>query len=347
MKKVLICGAFGFKNMDTGGQPVKTRELYYGLQEQLGEDQVIYIETSGWKKHPVRLLTQFFKKAHDAKNIIMLPAHKGVIIFSRLLKISKIINHNKIYYDVVGGWLPEKVEQDSKLKEILASFDGIWVETTIMNNRLTAAGLNNVAVVRNFKNLKPVTMTDLEPSQDGTLRLCMFSRVMREKGIEDAIQVVKELVEKHKTRISLDIFGAVDSGYQERFEAIKNVLPDYIRYKGVVSPSDSVETLKVYDALLFPTKYKTEGLPGTIIDAYAAGIPVISARWESFQDIVDDGNTGVGYIQNDNSALMDSLLWACNNPEKIRGMKRNCIVKAKEFMRPYVIMKLINQADFK
>lgn len=347
MKKVLICGAFGFENMDTGGQPVKTRELYYGLQEHLGEDQLDYIETAGWKHHPVRLLGQFLKKAHDAKNIIMLPAHKGVIVFSRLLKISKRLNHNKIFYDVIGGWLPEKVEKDTKLKEILSGFDGIWVETTIMKNRLTSSGLKNVTVVRNFKNLKPVEIGEFENNHGDELRLCMFSRVMKEKGIEDAIQAVKEITEKQTKKIILDIYGAIDSGYQERFEEIKEDLPVYIRYKGVVAPSNSVETLKVYDALLFPTRFKTEGLPGTIIDAYAAGIPVISAKWESFQDIVDDGRTGIGYTQNDYSALMDSLLWVCNNPEKLREMKQNCIGKACEFMRSNVIKKLVDEAKFK
>ena len=344
MKKILICGAFGFENMDTGGQPVKTRELYYGLQEHLGEDQVDYIETAGWKKHPVHLLTQFFKKAHQAKNIIMLPAHKGVIVFSRLLRISKRINHNSIFYDVVGGWLPEKVEQDSKLKEILDSFDGIWVETTIMRNRLVSIGLKNVTVVRNFKNLTPASLDDSMHAIDATLHLVMFSRVMKEKGVEDAIQAVTEINDKQLGSIALDIYGAIDSGYIERFEEIRRSLPNYIRYKGVVSPSQSVEILKEYDALLFPTRYETEGLPGTIIDAYAAGIPVISAKWESYSDIVDDAKTGIGYIQKDYLDLVNTLLWACNNPEKLREMKRNCAEKAKDFMRVNVIQELIGGA---
>lgn len=29
--KIGVIGAFGFDTLDTGGQPVKTRALYYGL----------------------------------------------------------------------------------------------------------------------------------------------------------------------------------------------------------------------------------------------------------------------------------------------------------------------------
>mgnify|MGYP002519543662 CR=1 FL=1 len=31
----------------------------------------------------------------------------------------------------------------------------------------------------------------------------------------------------------------------------------------------------------------TEGVPGTIIDAYAAGLPIISAKWLNYGDILD------------------------------------------------------------
>ncbi len=44
--------------------------------------------------------------------------------------------------------------------------------------------------------------------------------------------------------------------------------------------------MKKYDLLLFPTKYYTEGIPGTIIDAYFSGLPVLVSRWENHNDIL-------------------------------------------------------------
>ncbi|MFR3494185.1 MAG: glycosyltransferase [Blautia sp.] len=56
--------------------------------------------------------------------------------------------------------------------------------------------------------------------------------------------------------------------------------PQYIRYKGMVPFNQSTEVLKNYDALLFPTYYEGEGFAGTIIDAFAAGLPVIASDWK-------------------------------------------------------------------
>ena len=50
MKKIGIIGAFGFKTMDMGGQPVKTRSLKATLEKYYGNEQVVCVETYEWKK---------------------------------------------------------------------------------------------------------------------------------------------------------------------------------------------------------------------------------------------------------------------------------------------------------
>src|SRR5690606_29973646 len=95
----------------------------------------------------------------------------------------------------------------------------------------------------------------------------------------------------------------IDEKYIGRFEEIKKEFPSYIRYKGSVNYVDSVDVLKKYFALLFPTQFKTEGIPGTIIDAYAAGLPVIASEWDSAHEIIDQGSTGYIYEFMRNSKL--------------------------------------------
>ena len=51
-------------------------------------------------------------------------------------------------------------------------------------------------------------------------------------------------------------------------------------------------TLVNYDLMLFPTRYYTEGLPGTIIDAYIANLPVIATEWKHAREFIKDGETG-------------------------------------------------------
>lgn len=339
MKKTLIVGAFGFNVNDTGGQPVKTRELYYALKEKFKEEDIDYIETIGWKKHPFSLALDFFKKAKSSKNIIMLPAQRGVKVFSRLLVLSKRIYKNKIFYDVIGGWLGDKLSKHKKLKNILLKFDGIWVETTIMKDALNKQGLDNIYVVRNFKNLKPVTNNI--KIDDNSLKLCTFSRVMKIKGISDAIYVVTKL-NKEGLDIKLDIYGHISDDYVNEFEELRKNFDEKIRYMGEAKPSKSVNILINYNLLLFPTRYLGEGLPGTIIDAYFAGLPVLSAKWPSYNDIVIEGITGIGFEMFNIKDLEDKLKYIYNNKYLLKEMSGNCLTKAQEFSKDKVVEQIIN-----
>ena len=96
---------------------------------------------------------------------------------------------------------------------------------------------------------------------------------MKEKGIETAVNIITEVNDRlGYIAYSLDIYGQVDTSQVEWFENLKKQLPDYICYCGCVDANRSVEVLQKYFALLFPTHFYTEGIPGTIIDAYAAGM---------------------------------------------------------------------------
>ncbi len=110
---------------------------------------------------------------------------------------------------------------------------------------------------------------------------------MKEKGIEDAVNAVENVNQKYgRTVFSLDIYGQIDDGYREKFEALQKQFPPYINYSGLISFDKSVETPKDYFALLFPTYYNGEGFAGTLIDAMAAGTPVIASDWKCNGEVV-------------------------------------------------------------
>lgn len=66
-------------------QPVKSRELFKLLSNQYGKNNVNYIETLNWKRHPLRLIYNLKKCCDESNIVIMLPAHNGVNVFSKLL----------------------------------------------------------------------------------------------------------------------------------------------------------------------------------------------------------------------------------------------------------------------
>ena len=342
IKKIAVIGHFGEGFNLLNGQTVKTQIQTNELAEEFGEDEVIKFDTHG-KFAIIKAPFIAFSALKKAKNVLIFPAHNGVRVYAPLLVFfRRFFPKRKLHYSIVGGWLPKMLGKKKGLLKTLKRFDGLYAETVTLKQKLNELGLYNVSVVPNCKNLEVLAKEELVYQSGEPYRLCTFSRVMKEKGIEDAVNAVKAVNEQAGGIVyALDIYGQIDSGETEWFESLKNCFPEYVNYKGEVGYDKSTEVLKNYFALLFPTRFYTEGVPGTIIDAYAAGIPVISARWESFSDIVDDGVTGFGYEFGNVSDLTRRLVAMAEDPETVDKMKSDCLKKSSDFIPRSALKNLI------
>lgn len=341
-KKVGVCGHFNGNKPTSSGQIIKTRIVTEELICQLGKDQVMTVDSSGGAKAMPRMLRQSWNLFKNCENIIFLPAYKGLRVFAPAYSFYNKFFHRKIHYVVIGGWLNSFIDEHKWLAGMLKNFTGIYVETTTMKKALEKREFKNVVVMPNFKNLPILKPDELSYTVEQPYKLCTFSRVMKKKGIEDAIAAVKAVNEKAGHIVyKYDIYGQIDDGYKEEFEKLEKIFPPYVRYKGLVPYDKSVDVLKGYFVLLFPTQFYTEGIPGTIIDAYAAGVPVISSEWESFCDVVDDKVTGIGYEFSNNQELINTLENIAADPSLILSMKKNCLIKAKNFSTENAIGKIL------
>lgn len=346
MFKVGICGHFGGKQTFLDGQTVKTKTLADELVDQLGENSVICLDTYQWKKRPFKLLYNCFYICRNSENIMILPAHNGIRVFIPLFTFFNKIFRKKLFYIVVGGWLPEFVKKHFWILPWLRRIDSILVETSSMQNKLKDLGLKNVSVLPNFKRLKVLNENAMPQVYNKPYKLCTFSRVMKEKGIEDAIDVVKEINDIcNDVVFTLDIYGQIDEDYKSEFETIISTVPDYIKYRGMVQYDSTVEVLKGYYLLLFPTYYSGEGFAGTLLDAFSAGVPVIATDWRYNSEIVTDKYTGLIYQTGDNKRLKELLLSTSNGQIDVLSMKKNCIAQASLFDSKNVIEKLIKVLD--
>ena len=343
MKRVCIIGHFGHGENLLNGQTVKTKIVTKEIVKELGKKEVSCIDTHGG----VKALISAFRHALIAlkyhKNIIIMPAENGLRIFAPLLVLLNLLFHRKLHYVVIGGWLPEFLKKRKKLTKALMSFDGIYVETNTMRKALEAQGFNDVYVMPNFKDLNILKESELVYHHTEPYRLCTFSRVMKEKGIEDAVNAVKT-VNEHFGRIvyTLDIYGQVDSAQTEWFNELKSSFPLYIKYGEFVPFDKSVEVLKNYFALLFPTYYEGEGFAGTLLDAMAAGVPVIASDWRYNPEIVNE-KTGYVYPVHDNHAFVTTLISVGNNSDLLLSKKSDCLKEAEKYRAENVIQCLTSK----
>lgn len=344
MKKLAIIGkyCYGFEAAD--GQSIKTRILTKELQSALGSDAITQVDTYGWKRAPLKLFTNSIRAVLRSENIIFMTDAGGIKIFPWLLLGANLFARHKLHYVVVGAWLVSYLQKQPLIAACLRRFDTLFVETTVMERGLQALGFRNVRLMPNCKPLKPLQPEELLVPAAEPYRFCTFSRVMREKGIEDAVEAVRFVNEQFgRTVCTLDICGQVDAEQTDWFAELSTHFPDYVRYLGVIPYEESVDLIKSCHALLFPTHFSTEGIPGTIIDAYAAGVPVISARWESFCDVVEEGVTGLGFPLGDGEGLKQILLDVVKNPGILHDMKENCLKKAETYLPEQVMDILLHE----
>jgi glycosyltransferase involved in cell wall biosynthesis len=106
-----------------------------------------------------------------------------------------------------------------------------------------------------------------------------------------------------------------------------------------------VEILEEYFYQAFPTKFRTEGHPGSILDSYHAGTPVLSARWDSWKDIIDDGQTGITFEFENFGEMEEKMLEIAKNPLLITSMRERCREKSKEFAPENIIKLLIDKIE--
>lgn len=344
MKKLAIIGkyCYGFEAAD--GQSIKTRILTQELQAVLGPDAITQVDTYGWKHAPLKLFTSSIRAVLSSKNIIFMTDAGGIKIFPWLLLGANLFARHKLHYVVVGAWLVSYLQKQPLIAACLRRFDTLFVETTVMERGLQELGFQNVRLMPNCKPLKPLKPEELTFPKSEPYRFCTFSRVMREKGIEDAVEAVR-FVNDHfgRTVCTLDICGQIDAEQTGWFADLSASFPDYVRYLGVVPYDESVDLIKGCHALLFPTHFYTEGIPGTLIDAYAAGVSVISARWESFSDVVEEGVTGLGFPLGDGESLKKILLDVVKTPGILHDMKENCLKKAKTYLPEQVMDILLHE----
>lgn len=346
MKKVkaTVIGHFGGGHEYLDGQTVKTKILTAELERCHGSAQVARVDTHGGKKKLLFMPFIIGRSLKRSENVITLPAQNGLRVIIPLLAIENVVFHRKLHYAVIGGWLPDYLKSHRTVAKKLKRFTGIYVETNTMKKALEDAGYTNIILMPNCKDLKILNESEPVCPTGEPYKLCTFSRVMKEKGIEDAVNAVRAVNDRFgRTVFTLDVYGPVDPAQAEWFDELQKAFPSCVRYSGTVPFDKSVDVVKAYFALLFPTHFYTEGIPGTILDAYAAGVPVIASRWESFADVVDDGVTGLGISFGDPNALTDQLAAIAGQPQLINEKRKACLDKARRYLPETGLSVLTNQ----
>ena len=312
------------------GQTVTTRIIREELENRL-ETTVYCVDTYDYKHHAFLCLLHSFACLFRCDHIFIMLSGNGRRFFLPFLYHFNKFFHRQIYHRVIGGSFGKSVCSHPNWVKYLNSFIVNLAEGRAQVDALKQAGVINAVETYTFRNAQIVTESEFPVYNHSPFRFCTFCRVTKAKGIGDAISAVTEINREHGAWAKLDIYGPIDEEYREEFETLLAHSDGAAQYMGSVSPKASVETLKGYFMHLFPTTWKSEGLAGTLVDCFAAGLPTIATDWNLNADVLREGETGYCYDWRRPELLTEKMLYCMEHPDVVAKMRYACIAEAVKY----------------
>lgn len=346
MSIIGVWGQFGDGGKIADGQAVRTTIITNELRRHYGDDNVHTVNTNPWKKNPIKFLLNSIGLLRRSDVFIIAPADNGFRVFVPILDFFNRFYKRRILYVVIGGFLPRLLETKQKYVKMLNRFAGSFVQTDNIRKDLAELGVAKLHILSNPKRLNTLKEGDVKLVMDEKIKVCVFSRIYADKGVEDAIEAVKLANTKLGGKfITLDMYGLVPASYKERLEEILQQNEGLVQYKGIIDYDKTVETLCNYFVMLFPTYYHGEGFPGNVIDAYNSALPIIATDWMYNLDVVLDNKTGLLVPIKDPEAISDAIVKLYNNRELRQVMAINSLREVPKYAPDKVLADFFKIID--
>lgn len=142
---------------------------------------------------------------------------------------------------------------------------------------------NSVFTVYNGVDVGAIPFRNALAKASGSTRLLTFAQFRRRDQIEPILESAKQL---DPGKFSLDIYGS----YTPDLEYLFQNLPANIVFCGKKNNLGLLRILKEYDLFLFSDQ---SACPNSVLEAMAAGLPVIAFERGSIPELVKSGYNGI------------------------------------------------------
>jgi glycosyltransferase involved in cell wall biosynthesis len=180
----------------------------------------------------------------------------------------------------------------------------------------------DVVMLPNGIDCRPFSLVPVvDCAEDAPLNLVYIGRIAREKGLYEALQGVRIA---HELGVDARLVVAGAGPEQERLERYAHALgiSTRVTFAGPVFGADKVRLLDGAHVMLLPSY--SEGMPYALLEAMAAGIPVVATPVGAIPDVVAHGTHGFLVPPRDGKAIAEALAVLAGDRERISWMSRAC-----------------------
>jgi glycosyltransferase involved in cell wall biosynthesis len=153
-------------------------------------------------------------------------------------------------------------------------------------------------------------------------------RLADEKGVDVLIEAVSRDPE-----LRLDVAGEGPAREQlERLAAARGAA-GRIRFHGRIPAVELRELLRAASVLVVPSRWY-ENMPLSILEGFAAGLPVVASDLGGIPELIDSGRDGLLVPVDDPDALVDAIKGLIESPSRAYEMGRMARTKAEREFAP-------------
>lgn len=305
--KIVHC----FFTMKTGGSQILAVDMLNEMRQS--HDVSLIIVNDQWSEdllkqlHPEVAVYHINRKAGGRNPLPILQLNYLLvklnpdIIHCHERDLIRIIKHQraKTVYTVHDVGVP--TASFAKYDSLVAISDSV-AQDVLARSGLKTIVINNGIPFKYFRQRTTYQLLAGEP-----VRLVQVSRLMHEKKGQDVlIQALAILINRDPAlNITLDFVGSGNSATYLADLARSLNLGARVRFLGEQGRDWVRENLSTYHVLVQPSRYEGFGL--TVVEGFAAGLPVLASNIEGPAEIIQGLPAGLLFEREDASACADSL----------------------------------------
>ncbi|SEL18531.1 glycosyltransferase [Ectothiorhodospira marina] len=253
------------------------------------------------------------------------------------------------HYVPIPGRLFRNLIAHSLVKRFANKCEGVIVPTRSAEEYLHVLGVTAHILVKptgvdcsapDRVSVETVESLRRKHAADGATIFVSVSRLSQEKNIDFMLRAIHRARETCAQPFRLLIVGDGPERAQLERRIQEMDLDDHVTLVGAVAPEEMTAYYLLASAFLFASKSETQGM--VILEAMAAGLPVVAVRASGIDDVLEDGVNGYK-TQEDIAEWSARLLELLEDPARREAMSR----RAVDFAREYEVVRISEDvADF-
>ena len=220
---------------------------------------------------------------------------------------------------------PEIKDYPAKLRRLFSAVPLVFARSQSLAERLVHLGCppEKLRINRTGIPLNEFSFVDREPPRNGKWRVVQACRLIPKKGVATSLRAFAIF---KKDNPGAELFVAGKGPLQPELEMLADglgILRD-VHFVGFLSQPKLLQLYASSHLFLHPSEISSnqdqEGVPNSVLEAMATGLPVVATRHGGIPEAIDHGRTGLLVAEEDHVGLANAMQLITSSPGLFKQM---------------------------